>query len=287
MRFDVKGVNWYGSEGRTGAPAGLHKHSIEWYLDWLSKRGFNAIRLLFNHESVLDNKEIDHIDVGRSPQLIGMKYLEMFAEFADQAARKGILVMMACHRLNPTAWPGDGLWYDREIPESRVLQSWDKIAAALCNRWSVFAVDLQNEPHAASWGKRMPTDWNKAAERIGNHVLKKCPRWLIMVEGVGYDPGAPGLDDAAQGVWWGENLHGVRVAPVHLSDNSKLVYSPHTYGPGTHLQPYFTVPQFPNNMKQIWDEHFAFVQAKTGVPIVIGEMGGFTPIRIRPAGLGF
>ena len=29
------------------------------------------------------------------------------------------------------------------------------------------------------------------------------------------------------------------------------------------------------NMKQIWEEHFAFVQAKTGVPLVIGEMGGF------------
>ena len=28
LRFHVKGVNWYGSEDRTGAPTGLHKHSV-------------------------------------------------------------------------------------------------------------------------------------------------------------------------------------------------------------------------------------------------------------------
>ena len=76
--------------------------------------------------------------------------------------------------------------YDSAIPEAKVLQSWDKIARALCSRWNVFAVDLQNEPHASSWAKDPATDWNKAAERIGNHVLTQCPRWLIMVEGVGY-----------------------------------------------------------------------------------------------------
>ena len=31
------------------------------------------------------------------------------------------------------------------------------------------------------------------------HALELCPRWMIMVEGVGYDPGAPGMDDAANG----------------------------------------------------------------------------------------
>ena len=42
-------------------------------MEWLKKRGFNAIRLLFNHQSVLRNEEIDKIDVGHAPQLIGMK----------------------------------------------------------------------------------------------------------------------------------------------------------------------------------------------------------------------
>ena len=31
---------------------------------------------------------------------------------------------------------------------------------------------------------------------------------------------------------WGENIVGAKTAPVRLSDMTKLVYSPHTYGPG-------------------------------------------------------
>jgi len=270
----VKGINWFGSEGRTGAPSGLNKNPIEWYIDLLAENGFNAIRLLFNHDSVLKNDLIETADVRFAPELYGLNYLEMFAELADCAARRGLLVMMACHRLNPKAWPGDGKWFDGTITEARVLQSWDKVAHMLCSRWNVFAVDLQNEPHASSWAKNSATDWNKAAERIGNHVLTKCKRWLIMVEGVGYNPGAPGLDDPSLGVWWGENLAGAKVAPVRLSDQTKLVYTPHTYGPGVYMQSYFRAPNFPHNMEAIWDQHFAFVQQSTGQPIVIGEMGG-------------
>lgn len=35
-----------------------------------------------------------------------------------------------------------------------------------------------------------------------------------MVEGVGYKPGAPGLDDPTKGVWWGENLAGAALGFV-------------------------------------------------------------------------
>lgn len=112
----------------------------------------------------------------------------------------------------------------------------DKIATALCDEWNVFAVDLQNEPHAASWGFGSKTDWDLGASRIGQHVNAQCSRWLIMVEGVGYTPGAPGGDDATEGFWWGGNLVGAKVAPISLDPPSvgvtknRLVYSPHTYG---------------------------------------------------------
>ena len=167
--------------------------------------------------------------------------MQMFQRIADVAAQYGILIMMACHRLNKDAWPGGGLWYDKVVTEARVLQSWDRVADGLCGRWNVFAVDLQNEPHASSWGKNMGSgnDWGLAAGRLGNHVLTKCARWLVMVEGVGYKPGASGMDDPAAGIWWGENLVGARHQPVKLSDMTKLVYSPHTYGPSVYMQGYF------------------------------------------------
>lgn len=168
--FNIKGVNWYGSEDRTGAVGGIDYHSMDYYMGFLADHKFNAIRLLFNHESVLRNGPIESHDISMSPQLYNVSYLDMFAEIANAAARKGILIMMGCHRLNPTAWPGNGLWHDDNITEAKVLESWDRVAERLCGQWNVFATDLQNEPHSSSWGRGWEQDWNKAAERIGNHV---------------------------------------------------------------------------------------------------------------------
>jgi len=48
LPFSIKGINWYGSESRNGPPGGLDKHSISWYMEFLARNDFNAIRLLFN-----------------------------------------------------------------------------------------------------------------------------------------------------------------------------------------------------------------------------------------------
>ena len=105
---------------------------------------------------------------------------------------------------------------------------------------------------------------------------------------------------------WGENLCGVDRQPVSLIDDSKLVYSPHTCmhrerqvrtsaprrtdcrgecrgafllfvadGPSVYKQHYFDDHAFPSNMRAIWEKRFGFVRARTGAPVVIGEMGGF------------
>ena len=48
-------------------------------------------------------------------------------------------MLIACHRLNPTAWPGDGLWYDERVKEERVLVSWSRIALGILIRaWILF-----------------------------------------------------------------------------------------------------------------------------------------------------
>lgn len=285
-RFYIKGINWFGSEGRDGAgpPLGLDKHDIAWYMRFLTDNGFNAIRFLFNHETILSDPTLDPPDEAKygvgapweSPELEGYSYVDMFVKLAEVAAEHGILVMLTCHRLRPLAWPGDGKWFDTVITEERVKESWDKLADRLCAQWNVFAVDLQNEPHGSSWGLGMgeKSDWGHAAERLGNHVLSRCRRWLIMVEGIGYDPGSSDQDPAG-GIFWGENLAGALQQPVQLSDPSKLVFSPHTYGPSVYEQDYFNSPIFPQNMPDIWDARFSFAPIKLGVPVVIGELGGF------------
>ena len=138
---------------------------------------------------------------------------------ARTAARSNILVVIAAHRLTPNGWPGNGLWYSDEVPESRVKESWTKLAEELCGDWNVVGVDLYNEPHKATWGQGLATTrWDLAAKRLGDHVLSKCPRWLILVEGIAV--GAPEDGGQGRGYWWGENLVGVRSHPIDLVDNS-------------------------------------------------------------------
>ncbi len=47
--------------------------------------------------------------------------------------------------------------------------------------------------------------------------------------------------------------------PIVLPVPDKLVYSPHVYGPDVFAQPYFSVPDFPTNLHDIWARHFGFV----------------------------
>lgn len=162
-----------------------------------ARADFNAIRLLFTHEYVLKNDIVEApADTQPGDLLFQIRYVDMFASLARAAARRGIIILLACHRVKHDAWPGAGLWHDAALgyPIDKVLESWGSMASKLCGVWNIFAADLQNEPHAASWAKGLATDWNKGAEQLGNHVLSICPRWMIFVEGVGYDPGAPGAD---------------------------------------------------------------------------------------------
>ena len=284
-RLNIKGVNWFGSENRAGPPLGLDRHNIEWYMSFLQRNNFNAIRFLFNHDNVLNDAPLEPPDEAKygkgaaweAPELAHYHYIDMFLKLAQVAARHGILVVLACHRLSNEAWPGKGLWYDEKLTEPLVMRSWTRIAAKLCGQWNVAFVDLQNEPHASSWAKGggLTKDWGHAAERLGNHVLTQCPRWMIMVEGVGYDPGALNMDNGGAGIWWGENLAGVKAQPVVLSKPERLIYSPHSYGPSVYSQKYFADKTFPNNMLAIWESRFGFVQRETGTPIVVGELGGF------------
>jgi len=134
----------------------------------------------------------------------------------------------------------------------------------------VFALDLKNEPFSTTWNAGNPsTDWNTAAERIGNHILQSGgERFLIFVEGTAGSPAC------TQNCFYGENLQGVKNAPVKLVNQQRLVYSPHVYGPSVYDQPYFKSPDFPNNLPPIWQTHFGFVANTTGNAVVVGEWGG-------------
>jgi len=133
----------------------------------------------------------------------------------------------------------------------------------------VIAFDLKNEPFQTTWGGSSTTDWSAASVRIGNHILSSTngSRFLIFVEGTASSPAC------AQNCFWGENLQGPMASPISLSNQKKLVYSPHCYGPSVASQPYFSDPTFPANMPAIWDAHWGSA-VKLGQAVVLGEWGG-------------
>ena len=283
--FRLKGINWFGAEGRLDhAPYGLHVHPLSWYGTFLRSHGFNAVRLLFCHEAVLENKEVKATSSGEphvasEPKLVGMAYLDMLKHVVDGLREHGIVVALVAHRLVCSTDERDlsGMWHLAAMDIWRVKSSWDALAAKLCHS-GVVAADLQNEPYAADWGSDNPeTDWHLGAADLGNHILAACPRWLIMVEGVGDKPGVWGGRRWTYG-WhfWGENLQGAKRWPVQLSEPTKLVYSPHTYGPGfTSHMPYFDTAEFwtPAGISNIWEMNFGFLRPTH--PIIIGELGGW------------
>ena len=48
----IKGANWFGTEEQHAVLYGLEKRSLDDLLAFLAANGFNALRLLFNHEHV-------------------------------------------------------------------------------------------------------------------------------------------------------------------------------------------------------------------------------------------
>lgn len=73
--------------------------------------------------------------------------------------------------------------------------------------------------------------------------------------------------------FWGENLMGVYDAPITISKQEKLVYSPHVFGPAISEKEYFNDHRYPNNLEEVWQRHFGFVKKETGQALIIGVYG--------------
>jgi endoglucanase len=270
LRAHIKGVNWFGMETEVYAFHGLWAVSMMFVLDFLVQNKFNAVRVPFSAELALglDTLKCTSINTFANPDFADCTPGRLLDAFVRECEKRGIIVMLDMHRLK-----GNGgiteLWYDATYTEETIIRAWRVMAARYANSPAVFAADLKNEPHgSATWSSgNAQTDWNKAAERIGNAVLSVNPRLLIFVEGVETHKGV--------GSWWGGNLMGVRDAPINLARPNKLVYSPHVYGPSVYAQPYFSDGAFPANLPAIWNNHWAFLKRENLGAVCVGEWGGW------------
>ncbi|ELR21743.1 cellulase (glycosyl hydrolase family 5) subfamily protein [Acanthamoeba castellanii str. Neff] len=269
--FKLKGTSWFGFETGNKVVHGLWtSRSYLNLLDFLATNNFNAIRIPFYLDLVLNDAQPSSINYGANPDLQGLSSMQVMDKVVQAAAARGLLIMFDLHSFLPDTNIQDNTWYNGANPESKVISGWTKLLQRYKDQWNVFAADIKNEPYAATWGTgNTGTDWNLAVARIADAIAASVSsRFLIFVEGVA---SSPACTDAC---FWGENLIGVRTHPVQLRNPSKLVYSPHVYGPSVYGQPYFSVGNFPANMPAIWDTHFGFIPSTTGSAVVIGEWGG-------------
>lgn len=296
--FHIKGINWYGTEGKQLMLEGLNMRPLGKILDFLTEHKFNAMRLLFNMQDWRDDTAIpqDHFSAYLNPEFVGLRYRAMLLQVTRAAAQKGIMVMLACHRLRrfysdgihaewPSGW--DGWWFDNKagLPVQRVSELWTNIARYYCREWNVFAADIFNEPSQARWNTGRGNDWGAAAGRYGNAVLDGCPRLLIFVQGAGRQNG-----DGVTDTCWGGSFTDARAvmspSPVpQLRNQTKLVLSPHAYGPSLYkmeqtkqwMPRHFKQPlsRYPQALPEKWDQIWGFTpDLGLRPPLVLSETGG-------------
>jgi endoglucanase len=260
----LRGISWFGLDSTALALFGPKEsgREVSDFLSQLKELGFNALRVPLAPESINPGHpsmawvQRGDLDTGH----------EHFLELADAARDAGLYMLWDVHTCaaavghlsgSPTDPECTGYGKEPWIADLRAL-------AALAQDYApyVLGIDLFNEPYDLAY-----EEWRALAIEGGRAVLEDNPRLLVFVEGVG-GKGYLGTT----GVFYGENLTGIAIWPIDLPA-SRLVYSPHVYGPGVFAQDYFASPDFPANMPAIWDEHFGYLFADRAV--VPGEFGGF------------
>jgi endoglucanase len=278
----LAGINWYGMN-YLNVPDGLWARDYKSMISQMKDLGFNLLRIPFSYDSIYAGADtisgrIDY-SLGANSELQGKRPIEVLDAIVQEAGRQGLLVLLGNQNFRAS---GDvpELWYEGSYTEGNWIDMWKTLADRYRNQTNIIGADLKNEPHgAATWGNgNLATDWGLAAERAGNQILSVNPNWLIVVQGMGDDPAFPSSNNP---YWWGENLEGVGRDPVNLSNPSRLVYSPHTYGPGNarslgieQFLGYLNDSSFPNNLESRWNQAFGYIQDQNLGAMLVGEFGG-------------
>lgn len=255
----IEAVNWFGMETTTFAPHGLWTRNWKEMMDEMKALGFNAIRLPFSLEAVLDPSATPNgIDASENPDLVGLSALEILDRIVAYAEEIELPILLDNHRSAAGNGPNpNGLWHDGGYTEADWIEAWTRLAERYGDSPAIIGADLANEPHGATWEA-----WAGAAERAGEAILSVTDAWLIVVEGVGSHNG--------DNYWWGGNLQGVAERPVVLSVDDRLVYSPHDYPASVYPQPWFFDG---SDLNEVFRSHWGFIHEEGIAPVLVGEMG--------------
>ncbi|HEX7509836.1 MAG TPA: cellulase family glycosylhydrolase [Chitinivibrionales bacterium] len=165
---------------------------------------------------------------------------------------------------------------------------------------NILGIDIYNEPWDYSW-----SEWKSLIEQAYSAINSVNPNILIFAEGIGGSSGnqdgtpttttkSPHGNETTTNPNWGENLYEAGTTPPAVP-KSKIVFSPHCYGPSVCTQPMFAdvtaqpecagliedafgnakckIVIDPAKLEIGWQEHFGYLRA-LGYAVCIGEFGG-------------
>ena len=180
------------------------------------------------------------------------------------------------------------------------------LAKNLCGDayFNVIGVDLKNEPAGACWPASATgqTDcppglnWQRVASEFGNAVLRRCPQWLIFVQGIYQQDQTIEFEEREYfyNDGRGASLQNSFANPVTFADFpsvSKVVYAPHFYSPSVYPASYYFLSsdvdrnifeEFPLTAEgnaSLQAQMYAVMEAAFGTTltnsaVVLGEFGG-------------
>ncbi len=254
------GVNWFGLETQANAPHGLWTgRTIPEIVDQIVELGFNAVRLPISPMTLDPQSSV----AGWAHQQGYQTGYEAFMAVLNLCHQNKVWVLLDYHTCSPQVPGGEAPTPDScgYTNEQWLLQL--QTMASIATEWgNVVGIDIFNEPHGLTWEQ-----WKDLADQASEAILTVNPNILVFVQGV--------ANESPNGGWttfWGENLYVAQQLPVSAPP-TRLVYSPHVYGPSVYPQWYFEEDDFPLNMPQIWDTHFGSL-VDLGYTVIPGEFGG-------------
>jgi endoglucanase len=290
----LTGVNWYGFETVINAAQGLTDRNYRDILNIAAEVGFNVLRLPLSLDiaykwSQGNGVSPSDINTTVNPEFAEKTSLFIFDAIITHCKEIGLKVILDIHNVMP-GQNEHPLWYDGSHPVSHWIAAWRFLTNRFSDDDTVIAMDLKNEPHGnpyktsdfAKWdGSSDQNNFRKACEDAGAAILGINPNLIILVEGIevypmeGFTWETAGEYDFYHN-WWGGNLRGVAEYPVNLgSHQSRLVYSPHDYGPSVYSQPWFD-GNFNQDtlLNDVWRPNWFYIHEENTAPLLIGEWGG-------------
>ena len=289
QEVQIRGVNHFGFNGMGLQPQYLWTMGWKEQIAQIKSLGFNAIRVPFVPDTLYESTTVDkllYIDPKLNPELIGKTPLQVLDLWMTEADRQGMYILLDFHSVSkqrqyPTWFlsnPADfNLVYNKQ---AYTRDNWTRDLALVAKRYAklphFFGIDIYNEPNGLTrWSTGDPTVtdpnyfWKAAAELASSAILTANPNLLIFVQGIfgNFDK----IENSAMPMNWGEDFQPQAYQPLNIP-SSKLVLTPHTYGPDVAMKSSFSAPGFPANLAANWDTLFGRFYPELAV--VTGEWGG-------------